>query len=141
MTLGSTMETRMNGLTRTQISRLEQLLQAQRKATVEEAAAELKLLREQSVGDIAGEAPDTGDESVGMLLTDINNTMIERHVNEIRAIDRALDRIHECEFGLCSDCGGEMAFARLEAFPTATRCVPCQALHERTYAHENRATL
>jgi DnaK suppressor protein len=131
----------MNGLTRSQISRLEQLLQTQRKATVEEAEAELKLLHEQSVVDVAGEAPDTGDESIGMLLTDINNTMTERHVNEIRAIDRALDRLHEREYGLCSDCGGEIAFARLEAFPTATRCVPCQTRHERTFAHENRATL
>ena len=131
----------MNGLTRSQIGRLEQLLQTQRKATVEEAEVELKLLHEQSVGDVAGEVPDTGDESIGMLLTDINNTMIERHVNEIRAIDRALDQLHVRDYGLCSDCGGEIAFARLEAYPTATRCVPCQTLRERTFAHENRATL
>jgi DnaK suppressor protein len=135
------METRMNGLTRTQMRFLEQLLQAQRKATVEEAEAELKLVREQSVGDMAGEAPDTGDESVAMLLTDIDNTMVQRHVSEIHAIDHALDRIQERSFGLCSDCGGEIAYARLEAFPTATRCIACQTLHERTFAHENRATL
>lgn len=131
----------MNGLTRTQIRFLEQLLQAQRKATVDEAEAELKLLREQSVRDMAGEVPDTGDESVAMLLTDIDNTMAERHVNEIRAIDHALDLIHERRFGLCSDCDGEIAYARLEAFPAATRCISCQTLHERTFAHENRATL
>jgi DnaK suppressor protein len=131
----------MNGLTRTQVRFLEQLLQAQRKATVDEAEAELKLLREQSVGDMAGDSPDTGDESVAMLLTDIDNTMAERHVNEIRAIDHALDLIHERRFGLCCDCGGEIAYPRLEAFPTATRCISCQTLHERTFAHENRATL
>jgi RNA polymerase-binding protein DksA len=135
------METRMNGLTRAQINSLEQLLQAQRKATLEEAEAELKLMREQSVGDVAGEAPDTGDESVAMLLTDIDHTMAQRHVNEIRAIDHALDQIREHSFGLCSDCDGEIAYARLEAFPTATRCIACQTLHERTFAHENRATL
>jgi DnaK suppressor protein len=135
------METRMNGLTHTQIRFLEQLLQAQRKATMEDAEAELKLLREQSVGDLAGEAPDTGDESVAMLLTDIDSAMAQRHVNEIRAIDHALDQINERSFGLCSDCGGEIAYARLEAFPAATRCISCQTLHERTFAHENRATL
>jgi DnaK suppressor protein len=131
----------MNGLTRTQMSFLQQLLQAQRKATVEEAEAEMKLLREQSVGDMAGEAPDAGDESVAMLLTDIDNTMVQRHINEVHAIDHALDRIDEHSFGLCSDCGGEIAYARLEAFPTATRCIACQTVHERTFAHENRATL
>jgi RNA polymerase-binding protein DksA len=131
----------MNGLTRTQVSFLEQLLQAQRKATLEEAEAELRLMREQSVGDMAGEAPDTGDESVAMLLTDIDHAMAQRHVNEIRAIDHALDQIREHRFGLCGDCDGEIAYARLEAFPTATRCIACQTLHERTFAHENRATL
>jgi DnaK suppressor protein len=131
----------MNGLTPTQIRFLEQLLQAQKRTTVEEAEAEMKLLREQSVGDLAGEAPDTGDESVAMLISDIDNTMVQRHVNEIHAIESALDRIHERRFGLCSDCDGEIAYARLAAFPTATRCISCQTLHERTFAHENRATL
>ena len=131
----------MNGLTPTQMRFLEQLLQAQKRTTVEEAEAEMKLLREQSVGDLAGEAPDTGDESVAMLISDIDNTMVQRHVNEINAIENALDRIHERRFGLCSDCDGEIAYARLAAFPTATRCISCQTLHERTFAHENRATL
>jgi DnaK suppressor protein len=131
----------MNGLTRTQLKLLEKSLQAQRSATLEEAEAELKLMREQSVGDVAGEAPDPGDESVAMLLTDIEHTMAERHVNEIRAIDRALERIQEGCFGICSECDSEIAYARLEAFPTASRCIACQTMHERTFAHENRATL
>jgi DnaK suppressor protein len=131
----------MNGLTRTRLKLLEKSLQAQRSATLEEAEAELKLMREQSVGDVAGEAPDPGDESVAMLLTDIEHTMAERHVNEIRAIDLALDRIQDGRFGICSDCDGEIAYARLEASPTATRCIACQTMHERTFAHENRATL
>jgi DnaK suppressor protein len=131
----------MNGLTRTQLKLLEKSLQAQRSATLEEAEAELKLMREQSVGDVAGEAPDPGDESVAMLLTDIEHTMAERHVNEIRAIDRALERIQEGCFGICSECDSEIAYARLEVFPTASRCIACQTMHERTFAHENRATL
>jgi len=131
----------MNGLTRTQLKLLEKSLQAQRSATLEEAEAELKLMREQSVGDVAGEAPDAGDESVAMLLTDIDHTMAQRHVNEIRAIDHALDRIQDSRFGICCDCDGEIAYARLEAAPTATRCIACQTMHERTFAHENRATL
>jgi DnaK suppressor protein len=30
---------------------------------------------------------------------------------------------------------------RLIAFPTAKRCVDCQSLHERTYAHRAMPTL
>ncbi len=131
----------MKGLTRTQIAHLEKLLLAQRQASLEEAEGELKLLHEQSVGDLAGEVADTGDESVAMLVTDLNNTMAQRHVDEVRAIDNALAQIHAKEFGLCADCGGDIAYGRLKAFPTAVRCTACQTVHEKTFAHESTPTL
>ena len=95
----------------------------------------------QSIADVAGEVPDTGDASVAMLVTDIEHTMAERHVNELHAIDRALAQLHERTFGLCSDCEGEIGYARLKASPTATRCTACQTIRERTYAHEGTPTL
>lgn len=131
----------MKGLTRTQVQSLEKLLKAQRQASLEEAEAELRLVHEQSVADMAGEVADVGDESVAMLLTDLNNTMAHRHVEEIRAIDRALDTIHGDEFGYCADCGGDIGYGRLKAFPTATRCTACQTKREHTFAHEGTPTL
>jgi len=131
----------MKGLKRTQVERLEKLLQAQRRASLEEAEAELKLVHEQSVADVAGEVADTGDESVAMLLTDLNNTMAQRHVDEIRAIDSALAHIRSDEFGYCADCGGDIPFERLQAFPTATRCTACQTKREHTFAHASTPRL
>ena len=131
----------MKGLTRAQIQNLEKLLKTQRKVSLEEAEAELKLVHEQSVADVAGEVADTGDESVAMLLTDLNNTMAQRHVDEIRAIDSALAQIRSEDFGICTDCGGDIAYERLKAFPTATRCTACQTKRERTFAHEATPTL
>ncbi|MBK9114134.1 MAG: TraR/DksA family transcriptional regulator [Betaproteobacteria bacterium] len=131
----------MKGLKRTQVERLEKLLQAQRRASLEEAEAELKLVHEQSVADVAGEVADTGDESVAMLLTDLNNTMAQRHVDEIRAIDSALAHIRSDEFGYCADCGGDIPFERLKAFPTATRCTACQTKREHTFAHASTPRL
>jgi RNA polymerase-binding protein DksA len=131
----------VKGLTRTQIQKLEKLLQAQRRASLEDAAAELKLVHEQSVADMAGEVADIGDESVAMLLTDLNNTMAQRHTDEIRAIDRALAQIGSDDFGFCTDCGGDIPFGRLQAFPTATRCTACQTKREHTFAHESTPTL
>lgn len=46
---------------------------------------------------------------------------------EIAAIDAALGRIAAGTYGQCAVCGGEIASARLEAMPTATRCVACAA--------------
>ncbi len=131
----------MNRLTRKQSHHLEQLLREQRQACVEEAEGELKLLHEQSVADLAGEVADVGDESVAIMLTDFNNAMAQRHVDEIRAFDEALERIHEDRFGLCDDCGDEIAYQRLAAFPTATRCTTCQSMRERTFAHAARPSL
>lgn len=56
---------------------------------------------------------------------------LEIDVAELRAVDAALVRLHEPDFGLCVDCDAEIPYARLSASPTATRCVNCQSLHER----------
>lgn len=47
-----------------------------------------------------------------------------RHV-EIQKIKAALARLDEGEFGYCTDCGEEIASARLERDPAAGLCVSC----------------
>jgi DnaK suppressor protein len=131
----------MKTLTRTQIREIELRLLRRREACLEEAVAERAREHGQSMADVAGEVPDTGDTSVAMLVTDIEHTMAERHVTELHAIDRALEQLKDKQFGLCSDCEGDIGYARLKAFPTATRCTACQTVHERTYAHEATPTL
>jgi len=131
----------MKTFTPTQMRELELLLLRRREVCLEEAVAERVREHGQSMADVAGEVPDTGDESVAALVTDIEHTMAERHVSELHAIDRALAQMKEQAFGLCSDCDGEIGFARLKAFPTATRCTACQTIRERTYAHEATPTL
>ncbi|SDZ93920.1 TraR/DksA family transcriptional regulator [Rubrimonas cliftonensis] len=46
-------------------------------------------------------------------------------LGEIRAIEAALDRIEEGEFGVCVACGGAIAAGRLDAVPHAPRCAKC----------------
>ncbi len=131
----------MNGITRSQLNHLEQQLLKQRQSLFEQAQEERRLVHDQTLADVAGEVPDTGDESVAMLVSDLNETMAERHVDEIRAIDAALERIRKHEIGSCTDCGDPITYARLQAFPTATRCTGCQGQHERTFAHARTPTL
>ncbi len=33
--------------------------------------------------------------------------------------------------GACNDCGEEIGPARLEAIPSAVRCIECQVIHEK----------
>jgi DnaK suppressor protein len=41
------------------------------------------------------------------------------------AIERALSRIRDGEYGYCADCGEPIAVRRLEIDPTFERCVRC----------------
>jgi len=62
---------------------------------------------------------------------DLAFALEERESAELVAIDAALKRIADGSYGLCTDCGGAIANARLHAYPTALRCVGCQSKTER----------
>lgn len=51
-------------------------------------------------------------------------------VEQLDAIELALSRMAEGEFGECLRCGEEIAIARLRVRPTATLCVGCQGARE-----------
>ena len=44
---------------------------------------------------------------------------------ETRRLTAALVRLNEGEYGYCEDCGDEIASARLDLDPAATRCIGC----------------
>lgn len=47
------------------------------------------------------------------------------------AIVAAERRLAGGQYGLCEDCGEPIGFARLEAYPAASRCVRCQESEEK----------
>ncbi len=47
------------------------------------------------------------------------------------AIVAAEHRLAGGQYGLCEDCGEPIGFARLEAYPAASRCVRCQEGEEK----------
>lgn len=49
---------------------------------------------------------------------------------ELEDIKQALMRLHTETYGICQDCGAPVGFSRLEAYPTAKRCLSCQRRHE-----------
>lgn len=112
----------MKYLTIEQRERLQKDLNALAARLRSEIAAHRKL---------ANHSQETDDDAVADLEGDLDIADLERDVKELAAVERALTRIHEPGFGVCADCGEEIAFTRLAANPAATRCVPCQAKHER----------
>jgi RNA polymerase-binding transcription factor DksA len=91
--------------------------------------------------DIAGEVHDLEDESLADLLTDVTHAEIGRDVEEIRDIEAALQRLASGTYGICVRCGNSIDRERLNAYPTAKRCLPCQELHERNRPSAQGPTL
>ena len=51
---------------------------------------------------------------------------------EIEAIDGALTKIANGDYGRCEACGKPIPLSRLRALPMAARCLPCTAARERS---------
>ena len=57
---------------------------------------------------------------------------IEEHESaQLNAIASALERMDAGTYGECTDCGQDIAPARLQATPEVARCLPCQEAAER----------
>ena len=91
--------------------------------------------------DLAGMVGDAGDESVANLLADLDAAFIDRHVRELGEVENARRRLAAGTYGMCVHCGQGIDYERLAAYPTATRCIICEAQHEKTYVHEGTPTL
>jgi RNA polymerase-binding protein DksA len=128
-------------LNQEQLDMLRAALTERHTALAAEIRDEVTRAREDTIGNVAGEVTDRGEEAVADLLFDLDNAEVSRDLVELRAIEAALARVAEGTYGTCEDCGDEIAYERLRAQPTATRCVQCQQVHERTFAHPREPRL
>lgn len=54
----------------------------------------------------------------------------DRERKLIKKIEQSLDFIEKGEYGFCEDCGTEIGIRRLEARPTADKCIDCKTFEE-----------
>jgi DnaK suppressor protein len=52
-------------------------------------------------------------------------------VERVNALSAALDRLNDGEYGVCTECGENIAPARLDVLPEVQTCVRCQDRIER----------
>src|SRR6476660_1308763 len=124
----------MADLTKAQLQQLRQKLVDRQRVLV----AEVREKREQAAAegneDAIGAVGDAGDESVMRAATDLDLQEAGRDVQELNDIDAALRRMEDGSYGICDECGQEIGYPRLDAQPTALRCISDQEKYERTYA-------
>jgi RNA polymerase-binding protein DksA len=125
-----------------QQKQLELALKTRYQQLINEVRRELGQDGEQHFADFAeAGGSDQGDESVADALADIAAARVDRQVNEMREIEAARKRMKQVEYGVCGDCGEDIRFERLLAYPTALRCVACQQQHEKTHASQNTPSM
>ncbi len=132
----------MPALTPSQLDQLVKKLNEDYQALLREVREELENSGNQHRIDLLNSEPgDSGDESLANALADFNLTILDRHIDAMRDIEAALQRVRAGEYGVCIDCGEDVGFPRLMAYPTAKRCIVCQEQREKRYAQEGRPTL
>jgi RNA polymerase-binding protein DksA len=74
---------------------------------------------------------EVDDAAVAESETILDIAAVQRDARELEEVNAALARIDTADFGLCVDCGGEIAAERLAAQPQAARCIECEREAER----------
>ena len=128
-------------LTDAERSELETAINRRREELSREISRGVARARNDSFNAVAGEVPDAGDEATASLVVDTDNAETRRDVRELRELDAALTRMSEGNYGVCTDCGDDIPFERLRAYPGAMRCVRCQSVYEKTHSHPSEPTL
>ena len=120
---------------------MRNLIEQRRAVLVAELREDLARVREDRFEDLAGAAPDRGDESVATLIADLDRADVGRDLGELRGLEAARSRLEAGSYGICIDCGRDIEFARLRANPSAERDIECQTRYEKTYVGTRPPTL
>lgn len=132
----------MAALKQSQLEQLTLQLKEQYQVLLREVRDELENAGNLHRIDLLNNEPgDSGDESMANALADINVATLDHHIRDMRDIEAAFQRIKEETFGACIDCGDDIVFNRLQAYPTAKRCIVCQEKRERNFAQEGHPTM
>lgn len=123
-----------NSLTQEQITHFAQRIEARKRLLLDEIQHVLARSSNEHYADLIGGAGDSGDAAAASLLRDITESEIIRDVGEVRDIAAAEQRLATGQYGVCIDCGSAIRYKRLDAYPTAKRCLACQERREKLHA-------
>ena len=115
-------------LSKADLARFRELLEAKRTQIIENAK---NTLAEDMALD-ADDLPDEMDLASSEYLQSFTFRLRGREKFLLEKIEHALEKITKNEFGLCEECGEEIALKRLEARPETNLCIRCKEEQERS---------
>jgi len=120
-------------LTANEISRFRSLLKVRDRELRSAIHEALLNSEDKTYAELAGRVLDSAELSVVDILADERILAIEREVREQADVAAAQARLSDGTYGECVDCGDDIGVQRLEAWPTAKRCIRCQTHYESTH--------
>jgi DnaK suppressor protein len=87
----------------------------------------------------AATVKDAEEQSVDDFVQEMDFAIMEMKAESLGKIDEAIRRVEAGVYGICAECGAEIAEARLKALPFATLCVACQEREESQEAEIREA--
>jgi DnaK suppressor protein len=98
----------------------------------------LRSLRETLPVEVA-QVRDVEEQSVDDFVQEVDFALMQMKSETLRKIDEAIQRLEQGRYGICVECGTEIAPARLQAVPFAEACRSCQEARESEDAEEREA--
>ncbi len=122
----------MTKLTAKQVDHLTDLMDQR----FDREMAEIKALtarwrKERDQEFLEGRPADHSDEALLEEALGVDDAIVRQDIEDVRDIMAARRRLSAGEYGICVDCGDDIGYERLLAYPTAKRCIDCQRRHER----------
>jgi DnaK suppressor protein len=130
----------MASLTPSEVSRFRERLRARDLELRRAIHASLVNAEDKTYAEVAGRVLDVAEESVANMFADDKILMIKKEVAEQTDVVAALARITDGTYGTCVDCAEDIGVKRLDAYPSAKRCIRCQTHYERQYQSGGRDT-
>lgn len=123
----------MPTLSPSETTRLRERLRARDIELPRAIHASLVNTEDKTYAEVAGRVLDTAEESVADMFADDKILRIEKQASEQTDVAAALARIADGTYGVCVDCGDGIGVERLDAWPTAKRCIRCQTHFEKQH--------
>jgi DnaK suppressor protein len=108
---------------------LKRMLEGRQRELVAEVQGKIRGVRADGA-EKPHEVMDQGETSEVDIQEDIELALIQMKAETLNKINEALARLEDGRYGMCFECGDEIAEARLRALPFAVRCKDCEEARE-----------
>jgi DnaK suppressor protein len=109
---------------------LKKILLKKRNEVVEGLETQMGRRLTREAGQKIDSAMDSADMSSQDMDQGIDSSLLEMKYEQYKDIADAFRKLQNSTFGLCEECGEEIAIKRLEVNPLARYCIPCKTKKE-----------